>query len=210
MAKEGLKFLLPTLLIWVIAFYLFTRTASRPVLYFSVVIFLFAFFFILSFRDPERKSPGGEDLILSPADGRVEKIEKSTAGSSQRISIFMSLFDVHVNRVPVDGVVKEISYKPGRFIPAFRDKASEANEKNIIVIENEHGEVILKQIAGSLSRRIVCNLDPGQHVKKGERFGLIHFGSLVELILPISVRVKVKEQERVKGGETVLGVFGSD
>jgi phosphatidylserine decarboxylase len=210
MAKEGFKFLLPTLLIWVTAFYLFTRTAYRPVLYLCVVIFLFALFFILSFRDPERESPGGEDLIVSPADGRVKRIEKSTVGSSQLISIFMSLLNVHVNRVPVDGVVKEISYKPGRFLPAFRDRAAEDNEKNIIVIDNEHGEVILKQIAGSLSRRIVCNLDPGQRVKKGERFGLIHFGSLVEVVLPLSVRLKVKEKERVRAGETVLGVFRSE
>jgi phosphatidylserine decarboxylase len=194
----------------VTAFYLFTRTAYRPVLYLCVVIFLFALFFILSFRDPERESPGGEDLIVSPADGRVKRIEKSTVGSSQLISIFMSLLNVHVNRVPVDGVVKEISYKPGRFLPAFRDRAAEDNEKNIIVIDNEHGEVILKQIAGSLSRRIVCNLDPGQRVKKGERFGLIHFGSLVEVVLPLSVRLKVKEKERVRAGETVLGVFRSE
>ena len=122
----------------------------------------------------------------------------------------MSLFNVHVNRVPVDGIVKEISYKPGRFMPAFRDKASEDNEKNVIEIENEQGNVILTQIAGSLSRRIICNLNPGQHVSRGERFGLIHFGSLVELVLPISVRLKVKEKERVKAGETILGVFKSE
>jgi phosphatidylserine decarboxylase len=210
MAKEGFKFLLPTLLISVIAFYLFTRTDYRLVLYFSVVIFFLALFFVLFFRDPERKIPSGEDLILSPADGMVKKIEKSTDGSSQLISIFMSLFSVHINRVPVDGIVKEISYKPGKFIPAFRDKASEDNEKNVIVVQNEQGNVILTQIAGSLSRRIVCNLNPGQHVNKGERFGLIHFGSLVELVLPTSVELKVREGRRVKAGETVLGVFKSE
>lgn len=210
MAKEGFKFLLPTLLISVIAFYLFTRTDYRLALYFSVVIFFMALFIVLFFRDPERKIPSGEDLILSPADGRVKKIEKSADGSFKLISIFMSLFNVHVNRVPVDGIVKEISYKRGRFIPAFRDRASEDNEKNVIVIQNEQGNVILTQIAGSLSRRIVCNLNPGQHVSRGERFGLIHFGSLVELVLPISVRLKVKEKERVKAGETVLGVFKSE
>jgi len=210
MAKEGFKFLLPTLLISVIAFYLFTRTDYRLVLYFSVVIFFLALFFVLFFRDPERKIPSDEDLILSPADGRVKKIKKSTDGSFQLISIFMSLFDVHINRVPVDGIVKEVSYKPGRFIPAFRDKASEDNEKNVIEIENQQGNVILTQIAGSLSRRIVCNLNPGQHVNKGERFGLIHFGSLVELALPTAVELKVREGRRVKAGETVLGVFKSE
>ena len=210
MAKEGFKFLLPTLLISVIVFYLFIRTDYRLALYFSVAIFFVALFFVLFFRDPERKIPSGEDLILSPADGMVKKIEKSTDGSFQLISIFMSLFNVHINRVPVDGVVKEISYKPGRFMPAFRDKASEDNEKNVIEIENEQGNVILTQIAGSLSRRIVCNLNPGQHVNRGERFGLIHFGSLVELVLPISVGLKVKEKERVKAGETILGVFKSE
>ncbi len=210
MAKEGFKFLLPSLFISVIVFYLFIRTDHRLALYFSVAIFFMALFFVLFFRDPERKIPSGEDLILSPADGRVKKIEKSTDGSFKLISIFMSLFNVHVNRVPVDGIVKEISYKPGRFMPAFRDKASEDNEKNVIEIENEQGNVILTQIAGSLSRRIICNLNPGQHVSRGERFGLIHFGSLVELVLPISVRLKVKEKERVKAGETILGVFKSE
>jgi len=210
MAKEGFKFLLPTLLISVIVFYLFIRTDQRSALYFSVVIFFIALFFVLFFRDPERKIPSGEDLILSPADGRVKKIEKSTDGSFKLISIFMSLFSVHINRVPVDGVVKEISYKRGRFIPAFRDRASEDNEKNVIVIQNEQGNVILTQIAGSLSHRIVCNLNPGQHVNRGERFGLIHFGSLVELVLPTSVELKVREGRRVKGGETILGVFKSE
>jgi len=210
MAKEGFKFLLPTLLISVIAFYLFTRTDYRLVLYFSVVVFFLALFFVLFFRDPERRIPSGEQLIVSPADGRVKKIEKSADGSSQLISIFMSLFNVHINRVPVDGIVKEISYKPGRFIPAFRDKASEDNERNVIVIENAHGNIILKQIAGSLSRRIVCNLNPGQRVSKGERFGLIHFGSRLELALPVSVELKVRERGRVKAGETVLGVFKSE
>ncbi len=210
MAKEGFKFLLPTLLISVIVFYLFIRTDQRSALYFSVVIFFIALFFVLFFRDPERKIPSGEDLILSPADGMVKKIEKSTDGSFKLISIFMSLFSVHINRVPVDGIVKEISYKPGRFIPAFRDKASEDNEKNVIEIENEQGNVILTQIAGSLSRRIVCNLNPGQHVNRGERFGLIHFGSLVELALPTAVELKVREGRRVKAGETVLGVFKSE
>lgn len=180
------------------------------VLYFSVAAYSLALFFVLFFRDPGRKIPAGEDLILSPADGRVRRIEKSADGSSQLISIFMSLFNVHVNRVPVDGTVKEISYRPGRFIPAFREKASEDNEKNLIAIHNEHGNVILAQIAGSLSRRIVCHLNRGQHVKKGERFGLIHFGSRVELALPISVELRVNERQRVRAGETILGVFKSE
>jgi len=210
MAKEGFKFLLPSVLISLIAFYLFTRTDHRLVLYFSVAAYSLALFFVLFFRDPERKIPSGEDLILSPADGRVKRIEKSADGSSQLISIFMSLFNVHVNRVPVDGTVKEISYRPGRFIPAFREKASEDNERNLIAIDNEHGNVILAQIAGSLSRRIVCHLNRGQQVKKGERLGLIHFGSRVELALPISVELRVKERQRVKAGETILGVFRSE
>ncbi|KPJ49595.1 MAG: hypothetical protein AMJ41_02715, partial [candidate division Zixibacteria bacterium DG_27] len=98
----------------------------------------------------------------------------------------------------------------GRFIPAFRDKASEDNERNVIVIENAHGNIILKQIAGSLSRRIVCRLAPGEQVNKGERFGLIYFGSLMELALPVSVELKVRERGRVRAGETVLGVFKSE
>lgn len=210
MAKEGFKFLIPALLLSVITFLIFMKTDFRPSLYLSVLIYLLALLFVISFRDPERKIPSGEGLILSPADGKVRRIERSADGSSQILSIFMSLLDVHINRVPVDGVVTEVTYKPGRFVPAFTDKAAESNERNIVVIQNQHGNVIVKQIAGTLSRRIVCNLSPGQLVKKGERFGLIQFGSLLELVLPISAELRVRKTERVKAGETILGVLKSE
>jgi phosphatidylserine decarboxylase len=210
MAKEGLRFLIPSLFISIVAFYIFVRTDFRPVLHLSVAAYLLTLFFVLFFRDPARKIPSGENLILSPADGKVKKIEVSGDGLSRVISIFMSLLDVHINRVPVDGSVGEVSYKRGRFVPAFRAKASEDNERNIVVIENEEGRVAVKQIAGMLSRRIVCRLAPGQKVKKGERFGLIHFGSLVEVALPTSADLNVRKGERVRAGETVLGVFRSE
>jgi phosphatidylserine decarboxylase len=207
MAKEGLRFLIPSLFISVVAFYIFMRTDYRPVLHLSVAAYVLTLFFVLFFRDPERKIPSGENLILSPADGKIKKIGISSDGLSRVVSIFMSLLDVHINRVPVDGNVGEVSYKPGRFVPAFRAKASEDNERNVVAIESEEGRVIVTQIAGMLSRRIVCRLTPGQQVKKGERFGLIHFGSLVEVALPISVDLNVKQGERVRAGETILGVF---
>lgn len=207
MAKEGLRFLIPSLFISIVAFCIFMRTDYRPVLHLSVAAYILALFFVLFFRDPARKIPSGESLILSPADGKVKKIEVSSDGLSRVISIFMSLLDVHINRVPVDGSVGEVSYKPGRFVPAFRAKASEDNERNIVVIESDQGRVVVSQIAGMLSRRIVCRLTPGQQVRKGERFGLIHFGSLVEVALPTSVDLKVKQGKRVRAGETILGVF---
>jgi phosphatidylserine decarboxylase len=169
------------------------------------------FFFLLSvltiyfFRDPERVFPEGDDLFVSPADGRVLRIIRVPEGI--RVDVFMSVFNVHVNRIPCSGRVERITYYPGRFFSAFRDKASDENER--LVIEIAHGEkrVIVKQIAGLIARRIVCHLKEGDVVHTGERFGMIKFGSRVDLTLPADTQIKVRVGDRVKAGQTVMGVM---
>ncbi|MDL1956316.1 MAG: phosphatidylserine decarboxylase family protein [Candidatus Desulfofervidus auxilii] len=169
-------------------------------------------FFIYFFRDPERFLPLEPNAIVSPADGQVvflgiDRLPFSQE-KAQKVSIFMSLFDVHVNRVPFDGEVKKIEYKKGRFLPAYKTKASIENEANIVFFSTEEGKFfVIVQIAGILARRIICHLKPGQKVKKGERLGIICFGSKVELYLPTSVKLKPLLGKHVKAGETILGYW---
>ena len=166
---------------------------------------LFTVFTIYFFRDPERTAPEGQDLLVSSADGRVVQIIRVPEGI--RVDVFMSVFNVHVNRIPCSGRVERITYYPGRFFSAFRDKASDENER--LVMEIVHGEkrVIVKQIAGLIARRIVCHLKEGDVVHTGERFGMIKFGSRVDLTLPADTQIKVRVGDRVKAGQTVMGVM---
>lgn len=154
----------------------------------------------------------GENVILSGADGKVIMIKPfdnlefmSTGGTL--VSVFMSVFSVHVNRAPISGEVKYVKYNQGKFLTAFKDKASLENEQTELGIENDHGRIILKQIAGIVARRIVCKVKPGDSVKAGQRFGMIKFGSRVDLFLPKNVEVKVKLNQKVRAGETIIGVF---
>jgi len=167
-------------------------------------------FIVWFFRNPERNIPPGKDLIVSPADGRIIAVnnEMETRILRKRlirISIFMNLFNVHVNRIPCSGRVLDISYNPGRFLSANRDKASLENEQNAVVLETTGGDQILfVQIAGLIARRIVCRLQKGAQVERGERFGLIRFGSRVDVYLPMDAIVKVSVGQKVKGGESIL------
>jgi len=186
--------------------------SSLASLFGAIIFFIFGMFFLFFFRDPARKVPEGENLILAPADGKVILIKPSDnlefiGRGGTLVSVFMSLFDVHVNRVPISGVVKYFKYNPGKFFPAFKDKASLENEQTELGLENEHGKVVLKQIAGILARRIVCNLQPGDLVKAGDRFGMIKFGSRLDLFLPENVQIKVKLNHKVRAGETIIGIF---
>ena len=173
-------------------------------------------FFVLAlsyfFRDPERNGPTDDDLILAPADGKVVGIKKeaSPEGSTEpgqiRISIFLSLLDVHVNRAPVQGRVGAIRYQPGKFLAAFREEASQVNEQNAVRLTNfGGGDVEVVQIAGLLARRIICYVKEGQELAKGQRLGIIMFGSRVDLFLPGGSSVAVTEGQKVKGGLTVIG-----
>jgi phosphatidylserine decarboxylase len=170
-----------------------------------------AIFVTWFFRNPERKIPKENGLVVAPADGRIIKVEdvdgnNFLTGRFRKISIFMNIFDVHVNRMPYSGTVEGIQYHKGRFLSADLDKASEVNEKNTIIIRSEEGfRIVVIQIAGLIARRIACWIEPGMNVRRGERFGLIRFGSRVEVILPYETGIVVKPGDRVKAGETPIG-----
>ena len=157
----------------------------------------------LFFRDPERSIPQTPETIVSPADGRVMEIVPENA-QTRRISIFLSLWDVHINRAPYGGVVQSVVYTPGKFLAAYRQEASLVNEANTVVIADHGREFIVKQIAGVLARRIVCRVRPGDTLEKGQRYGLIRFGSRTDLLLPATAEIAVQVGDVVRGGETIL------
>lgn len=165
------------------------------------------------FRDPERTIPDGEGVVVSPADGKVVSIAEVSgdsrfADASTRVSIFLSPLDVHINRMPVSGRIDDVQHKPGQFLAAYKAEASEKNEQNALKAVDEKGRQFgVVQIAGVLARRIVCWAKPGDNLKRGERFGLIMFGSRTDLYLPPGCRLEINEGQRVKGGETILGRF---
>jgi phosphatidylserine decarboxylase len=165
------------------------------------------------FRDPDRIPPSGKGLIVSPADGKVVSVSQIEDKSvfpapATRISIFLSPLDVHVNRAPVGGLVEEIKYQRGKFLAAYKQDASSGNERNMLrFVDEEARRVGIVQIAGVVARRIVCRVKPGDALARGERFGLIMFGSRTDTYLPEGCRIEVTEGQRVKGGETVLARF---
>jgi len=165
-----------------------------------------AAFFLWFFRDPTRTIPSGPGQIVSPADGMVTEAEwiDTTSGSRLRLSIFLSVFDVHVNRSPVNGLVKAVEFRKGEFMNAIKPESVLGNEQTLIVIDAGGYEVSMKQIAGLLARRIVCNLKAGERVERGQRIGMIKFGSRVDVLLPAEADLKVKTGSRVRGGATVL------
>ena len=179
----------------------------------SVLFALLTLFSIFFFRDPERNVPQGGGLVVSPADGRVlgvEEIEETEyiAGPASRASIFMNLFDVHVNRFPVSGVVRYKSYRPGKFFNASLDKASLDNESLALGIESADSvKVLVRQIAGLVARRIICSVEQGQSLKQGQRFGMICFGSRLEVYLPPAARWQVAAGDRVVAGESILATL---
>jgi phosphatidylserine decarboxylase len=170
---------------------------------------LLAAFFLWFFRDPERTIPEGEGLIVSPGDGKVEEAEwiETTSGSRFRLSIFLSVVDVHVNRTPIGGTVTLSEYREGGFLNAMNPESAILNEQTLITIDDGTHSVSFKQIAGLLARRIVCNLKPGDVVKRGDRMGLIKFGSRVDVLMPADVELKVRKGDRVVGGVSVLGIL---
>ena len=164
------------------------------------------------FRDPERKIPEGKGVVVSPADGRVVDVREVSdlpffGGPAKVVTIYLALWNVHVNRVPVSGEVVFLERRPGRFGPAFRRQASERNEQTLVGIQGEGGRVFVKQVAGMLARRIVCRLGLEDRVRRGERFGMIKFGSRVEVFLPVSADIRLSVGSRVRGGESVVGVL---
>jgi phosphatidylserine decarboxylase len=167
---------------------------------------LLALFFLWFFRDPERLIPETPGTVVSPADGKVTDISSTKVGSVDRtrISIFLNVFDVHVNRSPVAGVIREVHYQKGKYLNAMNPASAEHNEQNAVTVEGDGQIVIFKQIAGLLARRIVFNKKVGDRVQRGERVGLIKFGSRVDVLLDASATVQIKVGDRVKGGASVL------
>ncbi len=168
---------------------------------------LLAGFLLWFFRDPERTIPQTVGAVVSPADGKVTEVCAATMDGAQRtrISIFLSVFDVHVNRSPVAGIIRGVSYRRGKFLNAMDRASAEKNEQNVVTVEADGHTVVFKQIAGLLARRIVFHKKVGDRVKRGERVGMIKFGSRVDVLLDASASLHVKPGDRVRGGATVLG-----
>ncbi len=205
MAREGIPFILMGFA--GICVSLMLRNAQLVVATVVLSLFVAAFF-----RDPEREADASGKAILTPADGRIIDIEhigdqRSPLGvPTVKISIFMSVFNVHVNRVPIGGQISEIKYRPGQFFSANLSKASEKNECNRITLQTDTGHhVVFVQIAGLIARRIVCWVREGDDVRAGQRFGLIRFGSRVDLYLPDTAGIEAQPGQRVKAGKTILG-----
>ena len=175
----------------------------------TAVPVLLAAFFLWFFRDPRREVPAGAGLIVSPADGKVEEADwiETTAGSRVRVTIFLNVFDVHVNRVPVSGTVSLVERRAGRFLNAMKPESAVHNEQTLITVDHGDYSVSFKQIAGLLARRIVCRVQAGDRVRRGQRMGLIKFGSRVDVLMPATVELRVRAGDRVKGGSSVLGVM---
>ncbi|MCL6706874.1 phosphatidylserine decarboxylase [Pseudomonas sp. R2.Fl] len=187
---------------------------AEPLFWIGLVLTLWCAYF---FRDPERVTPQDPDLVISPADGRVSSIQMATPPEELhlgdqpmlRISVFMNVFNCHVNRAPMRGRIANIVYREGSFLNAELDKASQDNERNGLVIETTHGEIGVVQIAGLVARRIVCWPNPSDTLEAGERFGLIRFGSRLDVFLPVGAEPRVSLGQTAIAGETVIAEFGS-
>ncbi|NGZ06439.1 MAG: phosphatidylserine decarboxylase family protein [Magnetococcales bacterium] len=202
-AKEGLPFIGIFVLVAMIG------TALLPYVVLHAVLWILALWCVWFFRDPERQTPTGDGLVIAPADGRVVAIEETTAPLSgepaRKFSIFMNVFSVHVNRFPIPGQVVQVAYHPGKFLNAALDKASVENERMEVLAETSQGvRIAFVQVAGLVARRIVCHLKPGDTLTAGQRFGLIRFGSRVDVYLPLSARIEPALGEQTRAGETVI------
>ena len=176
----------------------------------ATVFAVVALAFLGFFRDPDRIAPDLPGAVLAPADGRVMVVSEALdpwVGPAVRVSIFLSPLDVHVNRAPIGGLVKNVEYVAGRFLAAYRPEASEQNERCAVSLDGDRARVTVTQISGVLARRIVCRVRPGDTVRAGERYGLIRFGSRTDLVLPRGAELRVRVGDRVRGGESVMGVL---
>ncbi len=209
-AKEAFPFLIVPLIVSII-FLCFPQTRFNWMFWLCAVL---TFCIAAFFRDPERVIPQDKNTIVAPADGKIiviKEVEYPPLGDETylQVSIFMSVFSVHINRVPIAGSVEKVIYNPGKFLAAWEEKASLANEQNSIVlsqsVDGKTVRILVKQIAGLVARRIVCYAEPGMGFSKGQRFGLIRFGSRVDLILPKDTQLAVKLKDKVRGGSTIIG-----
>ena len=211
MATEGRKILSILLIITASLFFigLFVKIALFPII--AGVFSLLLVFSLNFFRDPDRKIPEGDNIIIAPADGKVTTIttinDPDVGEKSKLISIFLNVFDVHANRVPISGKVISVNHKEGQFVTAFRHDAADVNEQTTTLFDTSLGAVKVKQIAGLIARRILCYAKSGEKMNKGDRLGFIMFGSRTDVIFPPSVNVLIKVGQRVVGTETIIGNF---
>lgn len=199
MVRDGYKFAAPPLVLGVVA----AAAGWRGV---GIILLLIAGLIVYFFRDPERIPPADSAVVVSPADGRVmEVVDEAFDGrSGRRISIFLAVWNVHVNRSPMAGRIGRVDYRPGRFFAAMRARASVENEQNVIRLETDHGTIVFKQIAGWIARRVICWKSAGERVALGERIGLIRFGSRMDVWLPREASVVARPGQHVAGGVSVL------
>ena len=218
MAKEGYPFILGGLgvaALLLAGWYVLRAggycTSAWVVFSLGMVSLVFGLFSSYFFRDPERNIPTDTGAVVSPGDGKVVEIVREddpfVGPNAHRVSIFLTVFNVHVNRVPISGTVAAVRYIPGKFLAAFNDKASHDNEQTHIAVTGERGTVSFKQIAGLIARRIVYTVSEGDSVTIGQRCGLIRFGSRVDVILPPEAEIRVRVGETARGGETIIGIL---
>ena len=190
-------------------------TGSTIVKIFSVVLCVLFILIVFFFRDPERTIPQEENAVIAPADGKIILIgevndDEYLNNRAKIVSIFMSVFNVHINRIPITGTIEYLKYNKGKFLPAFTEESSLRNENYAVGISNGNRKVMFRQIAGLIARRIVNNLKLNQSVKAGQRFGMIKFGSRLDIIMPLSTQISVSLNQKVKGGETIIGVINNE
>jgi phosphatidylserine decarboxylase len=213
-AREGIPFILIGFLLTIIIIWAANRWNSLVLFTVSVVLGILTLLTVFFFRDPDRTTPTGSNLVMAPADGKIVTIEQLpqhpfVGDSAIMVSIFLSVFDVHVNRVPASGVVNYVNYHEGKFGVAFSRHASDENERSEIGMTTDSGrKLVFKQIAGLIARRIVCRLNEADTVEAGDRFGIIRFGSRADLILPADTELKVQLGDRVAGGSSVIARLG--
>ncbi len=206
MDRDGWRFVLPCGFVAVILT-VFAFSTGQPILHWSArLATALTAFFVFFFRDPRRHPPEGDDIIVSPGDGKVVDIHRDK--DTTTVAIFLSLFDVHINRAPIAGYVKETTFWPGEFLQAFRPEAAKVNEQIEVTIIGKRRTITFRLIAGILARRIVCRVDEDVGLMLGERIGLIRFGSRVEVDIPKDMEIVIKKGDRVKGGESILAREG--
>ncbi len=202
--KEAIPFIFPPAALALLFFMI-----DLPIV--GLVFIFFVLFFAYFFRNPSRSAPDIEAVAVAPADGKVVEVSKETDGhilgsEAVKVSIFMSVLNVHINRMPIEGMITDILYKKGGFKPAFQKDSSRKNEQNALIITNDGGQqVAIVQVAGVIARRIVCWIKKGDRLQRGQRFGFIRFGSRIDCYFPIGFEVDVCPGQRVRGGETILG-----
>ena len=207
-APEGNIFILPlSIITTLVALYTWISGTTLVIIF---IFFLLFVFLLIFFRDPHRECPEDENIIIAPADGKIikiEEVEDPNVGSAFLVSIFLNVFNVHINRMPIQGQFSKVEYHSGKFMAAFNHKASNENERTEIIITSKIGDIKLKQVAGLVARRILCYANKKETMKIGDRLGFIRFGSRTDLILPKRVNLEVELGQKVVGNRTIIGTF---